>query len=49
MSPAKLKALDDYINEALRNGWIRELKSLTGIPILFVPKKNGELRLYVDY
>ena len=49
ISPAKLKALDDYINEALYNGWIRESKSPTGIPILFVLKKNGELRLYVDY
>ena len=49
MSPAELKALDDYINEALYNGWIRESKSPTGILILFVPKKNGELRLYVDY
>ena len=43
MSPAELKALDDYINEALHNGWIRESKSPTGVPILFVPKKNGEL------
>ena len=49
MSPAELKALDDYINEALRNGWIRESKSPAGAPILFVPKKNGELRLCVDY
>ena len=49
MLPAKLKALDDYINEALRNGWIQESKSPTGAPILFVPKKNGKLRLYVDY
>src|SRR2546430_1023865 len=24
ISPAKLKALDDYINEALTKGWIRE-------------------------
>ena len=49
MLPAKLKALDDYINEALYNGWIQESKSLTSIFILFVPKKNGELRLCVDY
>src|SRR5213083_383038 len=49
ISPTKLKALDDYINEALHNGWIQESKSPTGIPILFVPKKNSELRLYVNY
>ena len=33
MLPTKLKALDDYINEALYNGWIRESKSPTSIPI----------------
>jgi len=49
MSPTKLKALDDYIIEALRKGWIWESKSPTGVPILFVPKKSGELWLYVDY
>ena len=49
LSPAELKALDKYINEALASGWIRESKSSAGAPILFVPKKNGELRLCVDY
>ena len=49
MSPAELKALDRYINDALAKGWIRESKSPAGAPILFVPKKSGELRLYVDY
>ena len=49
MSPAELKALDEYINKALKNGWIRESQSPAGAPILFVPKKNGELRLCVDY
>ena len=49
MSLAKLKVLDSYLNEALAKGWIRESKSLTGAPILFTPKKDGELRLCVDY
>lgn len=49
MSPAELKALEDYINEAFAKGWIRESKSPTGAPILFVPKKSGKLCLYVDY
>src|SRR5207247_5983738 len=49
MSPAELKALDDYINEALAKGWIQESQSPTGAPILFVPRKSGELRLCVDY
>ena len=49
ISPAELKALDEYINEALAKGWIRESQSPAGAPILFVPKKSGELRLCVDY
>ena len=49
MSPAELKVLDDYINEALAKGWIRESKSSAGAPIVFSPKKNGELRVCVNY
>jgi transposase InsO family protein len=49
LSPAELKALDEYLKEALASGWIRESKSPAGAPILFAPKKNGELRLCVDY
>jgi transposase InsO family protein len=49
MSPAELKALDEYINDALAKGWIRESQSPAGAPILFVPRKSGELRLCVDY
>ena len=49
MSPAELKALESYINDALAKGWIRESKSPASAPILFVPKKNGELCLCVNY
>ena len=49
ISPAELKALEDYINDALAKGWIRDSKSPAGAPILFVPRKSGELRLCVDY
>jgi hypothetical protein len=49
MSPAELRVLEDNINEALAKGWIRESKSPAGAPVLFVPKKNGELRLCIDY
>ena len=49
MSPAELKALEEYINEALAKGWIRKSKSPTRAPVLFIPRKSGELRLYVDY
>ena len=47
--PAELKALEDYINDTLAKGWIRESKSPIGVPVLFIPRKSGELRLYIDY
>jgi hypothetical protein len=34
---------------ALKKGWIRHFVSPAGTPILFVPKKDGGLRLCVDY
>src|SRR2546429_8134131 len=49
MSLAELKALEDYINDTLTKGWIRESKSPVGAPVLFIPRKSGELRLYVEY
>ncbi|KAJ2891394.1 hypothetical protein MKZ38_000508 [Zalerion maritima] len=42
-------ALEEYLEENLRNGYIRPSTSPAGYPILFVPKKNGRLRLCVDY
>ena len=38
-----------YLQENLNKGFIRPSKSPAGAPILFVPKKDGSLRLYVDY
>lgn len=49
MSPAELKALDEYLTKALAKGWIRESQSPAGAPVLFTPKKSGELRFCVDY
>jgi RNase H-like domain found in reverse transcriptase/Reverse transcriptase (RNA-dependent DNA polymerase)/Retroviral aspartyl protease len=43
------KVLREYIRDALEKGWIRESTSPAGAPILFVPKKDGTLRLCVDY
>ena len=42
-------ALKEYIDEMLAKGFIRKSKSPAGAPIFFVLKKNGELRLVVDY
>ena len=41
--------LREYLRDALAKGWIRESSSPAGAPILFAPKKDGELRLCVDY
>ena len=49
MSEKELRILRDYLEEKEAIGWIRRSKSPAGSPILFVPKSDGSLRLYVDY
>ena len=49
LNEEKTKALDEYLAENERKGYIRPSTSSAGFPILFVPKKNGKLRLCVDY
>ncbi len=49
LSPAEQAALDEFITDALAKGTIRESTSPAGAPILFVPKKDGTLRMCVDY
>jgi hypothetical protein len=41
--------LREYLDTALKKGWIRASKSLSAVPILFVPKKDEGDRLCVDY
>lgn len=43
------EVLREYLQTALKKGYIRESKSPAGAPVLFVPKKDGTLRLCVDY
>ena len=43
------EALKEYIKENLEKGFIRPSTSPAGAPILFVRKKDGSLRLCVDY
>ncbi len=43
------ETLKTYIDEMLEKGLIRESSSRAASPVLFVPKKGGELRLCVDY
>ena len=49
LSQTKLAALQEFLEENLAKGFIQESKSPTSAPILFAPKKDGGLRLYVDY
>ena len=49
LSENELTVLKDYIEESLRKGHIRPSNSPCGAPVLFVKKKDGSLRLCVDY
>src|SRR5262249_1265633 len=49
LSEVELKALDEYIKENLAKGYIQASTSSAGAPILFVKKRDGSLRLCVDY
>ncbi|KAJ1597532.1 hypothetical protein NDA14_002946 [Ustilago hordei] len=47
--PKEMSKLRRYLDENLEKGFIRPLKSPAQSPVLFVPKKDGGLRLCVDY
>ena len=49
LSEAELVVLRKYLAEFMERGWIRRSKSPAGAPILFAKKKDGSLRLCVDY
>ncbi|GBG81923.1 hypothetical protein CBR_g34105 [Chara braunii] len=49
MSPQELEELRKQLDELLEKGWIRPSSSPFGAPVLFVPKKEGELRMCTDY
>jgi hypothetical protein len=49
LSQRQLDELAQYIQTNLANGRIVESSSPAGAPIIFVPKKDGSLRLCVDY
>lgn len=49
MSPLELQEVKKQIDELLNQGYIQPSKSPYGSPVLFVKKKEGTLRMCVDY
>ena len=49
MAPAELKELKEKLKDLLDNGFIKPSISPWGAPILFVQKKDGSLRMCIDY
>ena len=49
MPPKEKKALSEWIAEELRKEYIEKSKSDYAAPVFFVKKKDGSLRLVVDY
>ena len=49
MAPLELKELKFQLQELLEKGFIQPSVSPWGAPVLFVKKKDGTLRLCIDY
>ena len=49
MAPTELKELKSQLQEHLDKGFIRPSVSPWGAPVLFVKKKDGTLRMCIDY
>ncbi|CAA0841948.1 Uncharacterized mitochondrial protein AtMg00860, partial [Striga hermonthica] len=49
MAPKELQELKTQIQELLRLGFIRPSVSPWGAPVLFVKKKDGSMRMCIDY
>ncbi|XP_070050959.1 uncharacterized protein [Nicotiana tomentosiformis] len=49
MAPAKLRELKQKLQNLLDKGFIRPSVSPLGAPVLFVKKKDGSLRMCIDY
>ena len=49
MAPDKLKELKSQLKDLLDQGFIRPSISLWVVLVLFVKKKNGSLRMRIDY
>ena len=49
MAPIELKELETQLQELLDKGFVRPSVSPWGAPVLFVKKKDGTLRMCIDY
>ncbi|XP_070002054.1 uncharacterized protein [Nicotiana sylvestris] len=49
MAPAELRELKEQLKDLLDKGFIRPSTSPWGAPVLFVRKKDGSLRMCIDY
>ena len=49
MSPPELMELKMQLQELLDKGYIRPSVSPWGAPVLFVKKKDGTFRMWIDY
>ena len=49
MSPVELEELRNYLEENLGKGWIWRSKSPISTPIIFARKKDGSIRVCIDY
>ncbi|TPX53515.1 hypothetical protein PhCBS80983_g06267, partial [Powellomyces hirtus] len=49
LSPDELDELGQQMQRLMDKGWISHSRSLWGAPVLFCPKKDGELRCCIDY
>ena len=49
MAPAELNELKSKLKDLLDKGFIRPSISPWGAPVLFFKKKNGSLRMSIDY
>jgi len=49
LTKTELVALKEFVQENLCKGYIRPLQLSAEYPVLFILKKNGKLRMYIDY
>ena len=49
MAPTELKELNEQLQDLLSKGFIRPSVSPWGAPVLFVKKKDGSMRMCIDY